>query len=199
VDLAAQYGIHLSHSTQLRLFRNLFGMEEIEREPEAPRPPAAHPARAGTPLEYELVLPMKADSEVVAARVAEEVASFAAVDPDTVDRVKMAIIEACINAFEHSASESGKVRLRYLLSPEKIELFVQDDGKGFRPGKTQEESKRNRGWGLKLIRELVDEVDIVTGQEGTVVHMVKFLASGAGGPAAGKKEGEEPGAPGEGT
>jgi serine/threonine-protein kinase RsbW len=199
VDLAAHYGIHLSHSTQLRLFQNLFGMEEFEREPEAPRPPAAQPARAGTPLEYELVLPMKADSEVVAARVAEEVASFAAVDPDTVDRVKMAIIEACINAFEHSASESGKVRLRYLLSPEKIELFVQDDGKGFRPGKTPEESKRNRGWGLKLIRELVDEVDIVTGQEGTVVRMVKFLASGAGGPAAGKTEGEEPGAPGEGT
>jgi serine/threonine-protein kinase RsbW len=198
IDLAAQYGIHLSHPTQLRLFLNLFGLEEFEREPEAARPQGAAPPRADTPLEYELVLPVKADSEVVAARVAEEVASFAAVDSDTVDRVKMAIIEACINAFEHSASESGKVRLRYLLSPEKIELFVQDDGKGFRAGKSPEESKRNRGWGLKLIRELVDEVDIVTGQEGTVVRMVKFLSSGAGGPAAENAEGGGPDAPGEG-
>jgi anti-sigma regulatory factor (Ser/Thr protein kinase) len=87
----------------------------------------------------------------------------------------MAIIEACINAFEHSASESGKVRLRYLLSPDKIELFVQDDGKGFRSGKTADESKKNRGWGLKLIRELVDDVEIITGPDGTVVHMVMNL------------------------
>ena len=194
VDLAARYGIHLSHPTQLRLFLNLFGLEELEREPApVPSPGGAAPA-AGKTLEYELVLPMKADSEVVAARVAEEVAAFAAVDADTVDRIKMAIIEACINAFEHSASESGKVRLRYLLSPDRIELFVQDDGKGFRAGKTPEESKKNRGWGLKLIRELVDDVEIITGPDGTVVHMVKHLGGdpatpgtvqeGEGGPAS---------------
>jgi serine/threonine-protein kinase RsbW len=179
LDLAAQYGIHLSHPTQLRLFLNLFGLEELSGEPEGQRPATAGAPPGEKPVEYELVLPAKADSEVVAARVAEEVAAFASVDSDTVDRIKMAIIEACINAFEHSASESGKVRLRYLLSPEKIELFVQDDGKGFRAGKTSEESKRNRGWGLKLIRELVDDVEIVTGQEGTVVRMVKYLG-GAG-------------------
>ena len=198
VDLASQYGIHLSHPTQVRLFLNLFGLEELEREPEAPRTAGSAAPRGEKPLEYELVLPMKADSEVVAARVAEEVAAFAAVDSDTVDRIKMAIIEACINAFEHSASESGKVRLRYLLSPEKIELFVQDDGKGFRAGKTQEESKRNRGWGLKLIRELVDDVEVVTGQEGTVVRMVKFLESGPGHAEPEKTEGGGPAAPGEG-
>jgi serine/threonine-protein kinase RsbW len=198
VDLASQYRIHLSHPTQLRLFLNLFGLEELERAPEERRPPGGAPPRGEKPLEYELVLPMKADSEVVAARVAEEVAAFASVDSDTVDRIKMAIIEACINAFEHSASESGKVRLRYLLSPEKIELFVQDDGKGFRAGKTPEEAKRNRGWGLKLIRELVDDVEIVTGPDGTVVRMVKFLEAGSGEPAAGEKAEGGPAVPGEG-
>jgi serine/threonine-protein kinase RsbW len=175
VDLASRYGIHLSHPAQLRLFLNLFGLEELEREPEPVRTAGAEAPHAGKTVEYELVLPIKADSEVVAARVAEEVAAFAAVDGDTVDRIKMAIIEACINAFEHSAAESGKVRLRYLLSPDKIELFVQDDGKGFLPGKTPEESKKNRGWGLKLIRELVDDVEIITGPDGTIVHMVTHL------------------------
>ncbi len=177
VDLAGRYGIHLSHPTQLRLFLNLFGLEELERAPEAERHAGAHPAPTDKPLEYELVLPIKADSEMVAARVAEEVAAFAAVDADTVDRIKMAIIEACINAFEHSASVTGKVRLRYLLSPGKIELFVQDDGKGFQAGKAGGESKKNRGWGLKLIRELVDEVEIDTGMDGTVIRMVKYLES----------------------
>jgi serine/threonine-protein kinase RsbW len=182
IDLAVQYGIHLSHPTQVRLFLNLFGLEELERTGGDERQAAAvPPARAEKPLEYELVLPMKADSEMVAARVAEEVAAFASVDADTVDRIKMAIIEACINAFEHSASPSGKVRLRYLLSPGKFELFVQDDGKGFQGGKVREGSKKNRGWGLKLIRELVDEVDIDTGLDGTVVRMVKYLESAPGG------------------
>ena len=197
VDLASRYGIHLSHPTQLRLFLNLFGLEELEREPEPARSPGPEATRAGKTLEYELVLPIKADSEVVAARVAEEVAAFAAVDADTVDRIKMAIIEACINAFEHSASESGKVRLRYLLSPDKIELFVQDDGKGFRAGKTPEESKKNRGWGLKLIRELVDDVEIITGPDGTVVHMMMHLGGDPANPGTVTQGGGGSASPGE--
>jgi len=199
VDLASRYGIHLSHPTQLRLFLNLFGLEELEREPEPARSPGSEAPPAGKTLEYELVLPIKADSEVVAARVAEEVAAFASVDADTVDRIKMAIIEACINAFEHSASESGKVRLRYLLSPDKIELFVQDDGKGFRSGKTPEESKKNRGWGLKLIRELVDDVEVITGPDGTVVHMMMHLGGDPANPGSVQQEQEEGGSasPGE--
>ncbi|HSL98867.1 MAG TPA: ATP-binding protein [Candidatus Limnocylindria bacterium] len=173
VGLADRYGIHLTHRTQMRLFLNLFGMQELEKGPEERRPPEA---RAGEkPLEFELVLPMKADTEVVAARVAEEVAAYASLDKDTVDRIKMAIIEACINAFEHSEAETGKVRLRYVLSPERIELFVQDEGKGFRAPAEGDESKRNRGWGLKLISELVDEVHIETGEHGTTVRMVKNL------------------------
>ena len=178
VELARRCGIHLSHRTQMRLFLNLFGMEELERERETRRPP--EPREKEGPLEFELVLPMKADTEVVAARVAEEVAAYASLDKDTVDRIKMAIIEACINAFEHGGSENGKVRLRYVLSPDRIELIVRDEGKGFRPAGEEPDSKRNRGWGLKLIGELVDDVEIVTGEHGTTVRMVKNLRPGNG-------------------
>jgi len=173
LELAGRFGIHLTHGSQVRLFLNLFGMDEIERD----LPPRAAPEApaAAQPLEFELVLPIKAETEVVAARVAEEVAAYASLDKDTVDRIKMAIIEACINAFEHSGAESGKVRLRYILSPRKIELFVQDDGKGFRAGKKGTEPRRNRGWGLKLIRELVDDVEVATGETGTTVRMVKYF------------------------
>ena len=66
------------------------------------------------------------------------------------------------------------------LSPERIELFVQDEGKGFRPSSAGDASKRNRGWGLKLIGELVDDVDITTGEQGTTVRMVKNLRHGTG-------------------
>ncbi|MBP2686867.1 MAG: ATPase domain predominantly from Archaea, partial [Deltaproteobacteria bacterium] len=80
VDLAAQYGVHLSHPSQLRLFLNLFGLEELGEAPEPERQSSAQPAPSDKTVEYELVLPMKADSEMVAARVAETVAAFAAVD-----------------------------------------------------------------------------------------------------------------------
>ncbi|MBI5418766.1 MAG: ATP-binding protein [Deltaproteobacteria bacterium] len=173
VDRVAQHDIYLTHRSQMRLFLNLFDMEEIAFGPEAQK--TVEVPQGSEPLEFELVLPMKADTEVVAARVAEEIAAYASLDKDTVDRIKMALIEACINAFEHSGAESGKVRLRYILSPEKIELYVQDEGKGFRGGGPAEEPKRNRGWGLKLIRELVDDVEIMTGERGTIVRMVKFL------------------------
>lgn len=173
LDLAARYGIFLTHRSQLRLFLNLFGMEELEPAPPARK--ASEPAAGDAPLEFELVLPMKADTEVVAARVAEEVAAYASLDKDTVDRIKMAIIEACINAFEHSGSESGKVHLRYVLSPERIDILVRDEGKGFRAAAGGEAPRRNRGWGLKLIGELVDDVDIETGDAGTTVRMVKYL------------------------
>ncbi len=185
--LATRFGIQMSHRSQLRLLLHRFGVEELERSPEARPEPGA--AAGSEPLEFELVLPMKADTEVVAARVAEEVSAYASLDKDTVDRIKMAIIEACINAFEHSGSESGKVRLRYVLSPERIDLYVQDDGKGFRPPRGDEEGRRTRGWGLKLIRELVDDVEIETGERGTTVRMVKYLGPGDGpGPEPGEAE-----------
>jgi serine/threonine-protein kinase RsbW len=183
-----RYGILLTHRSQMRLFLNLFGMEELGVPAEERR--TGEPPPGAEPLEFELVLPMKADTEVVAARVAEEVAAYASLDKDTVDRIKMALIEACINAFEHSGAQSGKVRLRYVLSPEKIELFVQDEGKGFRGGGGGEESKRNRGWGLKLIRELVDDVEISTGDRGTTVRMVKYLGSEPSGEGAGSPDPE---------
>lgn len=196
LDRVGEYGIGLTHRSQLKLFLNLFGLDEPGAGPPGgvaqPRPAAGRAAgEAAEPLEIELVLPMKGDTEVVAAKVAEEVASYASLDADTVDRIKMAIIEACINAFEHSGAEGGKVRLKYLLSSEKIELFVSDEGKGFRVGRPADESRRNRGWGLKLIRELVDDLDIATGETGTVVRMVKYLDSrpGADADAAGKESG----------
>lgn len=185
VGYAERNGIRLTHRSQLRLFLNQFGMEEMEPTPESGRTP--EPVADSRPLEFELVLPMKTDTEVVAARVAEEIGAYASMDTDTVDRIKMAIIEACINAFEHSGSDSGKVHLRYVLTPERIDLYVRDDGKGFRIGAEESESKRNRGWGLKLIRELVDDVQIETGDEGTTVRMVKYLR-----PAGEEEPGEPP-------
>ena len=179
LSFAAKNGIFLTHVKQLKILFNLFGMEEgseevVKREVEARKGKTEEEG----PLEFDLVIPMREDSEVIAARVAEEIAYFRDVDRDTIDRVKMAIIEACINAFEHSGAEAGNVKLRYVIGQDRLEVFITDEGKGLKtqdsPGVVSD-ARRERGWGLKIIKELVDDVDIVTGDGGTTVRMVKYL------------------------
>lgn len=173
---ASSHGIYLTHEKQFRILLNIFGVEEAEEE-RRPVEEKAEDVSREEPLEFDLVIPMRDDAEVIAARVAEEISYFREVDRDTLDRIKMAIIEACINAFEHSQSESGLVKLRYVIDKDRVEVFVTDEGRGFSPRGSldRKEEKRKRGWGLKIIRELVDEVDVVTGDEGTTIRLVKFL------------------------
>lgn len=204
LSYAAKCGIFTTHGKQLKILFNIFDIESISSER---RPPLYDEDRktgsSESPLEFNLVIPMREDAEVVAAKVAEEVSHFKDVDRDTVDRVKMAIIEACINAFEHSGSESGMVKLRYVIADDKLEVFVSDEGSGIsipRSAGEKDVSDRPRGWGLKIIRGLVDDVDIVSGDRGTTVRMVKYFdidgeeEGEAGGPT---KNGEEGGDRGE--
>jgi len=147
VDLATRYGIHLSHPTQLRLFSPVRARgTRAGAEPPALRAPRRARredagVRAGSPDQ--------GDSEVVAARPRRG-GGLAAVDADTRGPHQDAIIEACINAFEH-ASDRGRSGCGTASLPTGSNSIVQDDGKGFRAGKTPEESKKNAGWGLKLI------------------------------------------------
>jgi anti-sigma regulatory factor (Ser/Thr protein kinase) len=55
--------------------------------------------------EIRLIIPMIPEMELTASTTAEAVAGFMKLDADTVDEIKLAIIEACINAIEHSSSE----------------------------------------------------------------------------------------------
>ncbi len=179
LKFAASCGIFLTHMKQLKILFSVFGIEEsappVEEKIRSTEEPADKTAEE--PLEFDLIIPMREDAEVIAAKVAEEISYFKEVDKDTVDRIKMAIIEACINAFEHSGAQNGVVKLRYIIKNDRLEIFVSDEGKGFAPRESldRKEEKRKRGWGLKIIRELVDEVDVVTGEKGTTVRLVKFL------------------------
>ncbi|MFP5289119.1 MAG: ATP-binding protein, partial [Thermoanaerobaculia bacterium] len=60
-------------------------------------------------------------------------------------------------------------------------ITVRDSGVGFSPGEVEEpvieekiKARRKRGWGLKIIHGLMDEVEIRSGAEGTTVVMSKL-------------------------
>lgn len=134
--------------------------------------------------EISLTLPMGPEMEIAASRAATAVAESMHMSADKIDEVRMAVVEACINAIEHSRSSDQTVYLRFLVlgeaEPERLEVVVRDTGLGFVPDTLEEPkieekltSERKRGWGLKIIRGLMDDVRIRSGQDGTTIVMSK--------------------------
>jgi serine/threonine-protein kinase RsbW len=135
--------------------------------------------------EVTLALPMVPEMEIEASKTATAIAEFMRMSPDRIDEVRMAVVEACINALEHSRAEDREVYVTFEVlgekDPEKLRITVKDTGVGFSPEELAEptieeklKSQRKRGWGLKIIRGLMDEVEIHSGSEGTTVVMSKL-------------------------
>ena len=128
------------------------------------------------PPKVELTLPIIPDLELAATKTAEVVAKHMNLDDEKSAEIGMALIEATINAFEHSGSDSENV----VIQGDTLVIKVTDKGKGFDPSKVKipniEEklrSDKKRGWGLKLIQELMDTVEFESTPEGTTVTMTK--------------------------
>jgi|TARA_B110000263_G_scaffold232326_1_gene228298 serine/threonine-protein kinase RsbW len=127
----------------------------------------------------ELTLPVLPDMELAATKTAEVVAKHMDLSDEKSAEISMALIEACINAFEHSGTNK-KIEIHFRIKEDVLEIQVTDRGKGFDESKVDipkiEEkivSDRKRGWGLQLIKELMDSVEFESSNEGTTVTMTK--------------------------
>lgn len=134
--------------------------------------------------EISLTLPMGPEMEIAASRAATAVAESMRMSEDKIDEVRMAVVEACINAIEHSRSDDQTVYLTFMVmgakEPERLDVVVQDRGVGFLPDELTEpkiEEKltadRKRGWGLAIMRGLMDDVKVSSGSDGTTIVMSK--------------------------
>jgi serine/threonine-protein kinase RsbW len=139
----------------------------------------------GVLREVELALPMVPEMEIEASKTAMAIAESIRMSPDRIDEVRMAVVEACINALEHSRSSEQEVFVTFQViggpEPEKLRIMVKDHGIGFSPEVREEptiggkiKGPQKRGWGLKIIRGLMDEVEIHSGADGTTVVMSKM-------------------------
>ena len=135
--------------------------------------------------EVTLTLPMLPDMEIAASKTATALAEFMDMSSDKIDEVRMAVVEACINSFEHSQADDRKVEIQFAVlgndEPERLQITIRDSGVGFTPEslvKPRIEDKlkaaSKRGWGLTIIKGLMDEVDIHSGPGGTTVVMSKL-------------------------
>ncbi len=135
--------------------------------------------------EVTLTLPMLPDMEIAASKTATALAEFMEMSSDKIDEVRMAVVEACINSFEHSKADDRKVEIRFVVlgndDPERLQITIKDSGVGFAPDtverpKIEEKliAANKRGWGLTIIKGLMDEVEIHSGADGTTVVMSKL-------------------------
>lgn len=145
------------------------------------------PGTSDLPHEVTLTIPILQNMEVAATQTAEAVARFMEFNSDEIDELKHALIEACINAFEHSNSVENKVYIRFVMHPEVLTVVIQDYGQGFDAGsvprpdlvaKVLGVDDYKRGWGLMLIESLMDTVEIVSGETGTMITMTKLRQKG---------------------
>ena len=127
--------------------------------------------------EYEIVVPMEEDAELIAANAVEEVARRHKLGAKDINQIKTALVEACINASEHSLSPDRKIYVRFRVEDDGVVLTVSNRGLKFvSSGKPDEPSvEGRRGWGLKLMRQLMDEVTIENVDDGTRIVMTKYL------------------------
>src|SRR5437764_1565748 len=89
-------------------------------------------------------------------------------DEKAMSEVRSAVIEACINAFEHSDSPDRRVYLTFVAEEDKLLVVVRDFGKGFDPTKVdppriQEKLRKmhKRGWGLVIITRFLDKIEFL--------------------------------------
>ena len=128
----------------------------------------------------DLTIPMLPEMELAATKTAEGVAQFMGLAEDKLEEIKMALIEACINAFEHSRSKDSHVTINFTFDENALTIQISDTGQGFDPSKAKEEvvqrrerGESQRGWGLKIMEELMDKLEIQSNENGTIITMVK--------------------------
>jgi serine/threonine-protein kinase RsbW len=134
----------------------------------------------GLLVQYELTIPMLHDAELVAGRTTEEITRLIGFPERAVEQVRMAVIEACLNAAEHSQSPDRHIYLSFIYDADKLLIVVRDFGKGFDPLEVRKPDIHEKigamnkgGWGLYLIRRLMDEVVFEQVSTGTCIRMTK--------------------------
>ncbi len=124
---------------------------------------------------YEISVPMADEAEMIAARTLEDIGSRHGLPAKTLNQVRTALIEASINAIEHSHSPDRQLRLRFEVLPGTIKLVIANRGVRLVDQPRADDHSTRRGWGLKLMRQLMDEVLVDQTDDGTALTLIKYF------------------------
>ena len=132
----------------------------------------------------ELHIPSVMGYEKVAMGCAASVAQKMGFTEDRIEDLKTAVAEACLNAIEHGnkMDTNTKVGITLTVEESRLQVSVKDQGKGIDQVPTPsienkiQGKEQPRGWGIFLIKSLVNEVTFEPRPEGgNVTKMVIYL------------------------
>lgn len=134
----------------------------------------------------ELHIPSILGFEKIAMDVAASVAAKMGFTDERIEDLKTAVSEACLNAIEHGNKMDAGIKVGISLTGDesKLMVVVSDEGNGSIKINTPniEEKIEGRdspkGWGIFLIKSLIDEVEFEAKPDGgnavkMVIHLQK--------------------------
>lgn len=140
----------------------------------------------GKGLSFEMTIPMTKDAELIAAQCIEQIGKNLHFNQEVTGQLQMAVIEAFINAIEHSKGEERKIYLTVEFIDGILELSIESSGREFVSKESGEpflgkEIKEgiNRGWGITIMKNFADSVSFEKTERGTKVVMVKSVGISA--------------------
>ena len=130
--------------------------------------------------EVDLKIPMLPDMEIAATKTAEAMAEYLSFDQDKTDEIKLALIEATLNAFEHSKSDERFVQIKFEADNDELTIKIHDRGRGFDEKNVENpdiekkiKSDYKRGWGMSLMEQLMDSVEVSNDEYGCTIILKK--------------------------
>ncbi|MBF6167169.1 ATP-binding protein [Streptomyces gardneri] len=123
---------------------------------------------AVTPLDMDF--PAEAEQLATVRHTLQEWLAASGMAPGPAYDVLLAVGEACTNAVEHGhRGDGGVVRLRASIDGDELRVTISDSGRWKPPDPHAADSLRGRG--MQLIRALIPDVSVTTGDSGTVVDL----------------------------
>ncbi len=122
----------------------------------------------------ELIIPSRMGYERLAMDCSASLARMLGFIQERIEDLRTAVAEACLNAMEHGnrGLDDSRVIIRMNCEGDSLVVSVIDQGKGIRrvleePSieKMIENRQPMRGFGVFMIRNLVDQVDFVTDEK----------------------------------